>query len=72
MKLHRTIALGVFLILVVACSAGKTINGGPISHANLKDGTYDGSAKNGPVRVEAKITISDQKITDIDLIEHRT
>ena len=72
MKLHRTIALGVFLILVVACSTGKTIIGGPISHANLKDGTYYGSAENGPVRVKAKITISDQKISDIDLIEHRT
>ena len=72
MKLHRTIALGVFLILVVACSTGKTIIGGPISHANLKDGTYDGSAGNGPVKVKAMVTISDQKITDIELTEHRT
>ena len=72
MRLYRTIALGVFLILVVSCSTGNTIIGGPITHANLKDGTYDGSAENGPVRVKAKITISDQKIADIDLIEHRT
>lgn len=72
MKLLRTIAFGLFLILVVACSTGKTIIGGPIPRANLNDGTYDGSAGNGPVRVKAKITISDQKITDIELIEHRT
>ena len=72
MKQHKTIALGAFLILVMACSTGKTIIGGPISHANLKDGTYDGSAGNGPVKVKAMVTISDQKITDIELIEHRT
>jgi uncharacterized protein with FMN-binding domain len=64
--------IGAILILVVSCSTGKTIIGGPISHANLKDGTYEGSAKNGPVKVKAKVTISDQKITDINLIEHRT
>ena len=72
MKLRRTIALAVFLILVVACSTGKTIIGGPISHSNLKDGTYVGTAGNGPVKVKAMVTIRDQKITDIDLIEHRT
>jgi uncharacterized protein with FMN-binding domain len=48
------------------------IIGGPISHADLKDGTYNGTAANGPVKVKARVTISDQKITGIDLIEHRT
>ena len=72
MKLHRTIAIGVFFAFVAACSTGKAIIGGPISHANLKDGNYYGTASNGPVRVKARITISDQKITDIELIEHRT
>ena len=72
MKLDSAIALGVFLILVMACSAGKTTVGGPIPHGDLKDGTYDGSARNGPVKVKVEITIADQQITDIDLIEHRT
>jgi uncharacterized protein with FMN-binding domain len=66
------VTMGAILILVVSCGTGKSIGGGPISHASLKDGTYDGSARNGPVKVKAKITISEQKITDIDLIEHRT
>ena len=57
MKLCGTMALSVFLILVVSCSTSKTITGGPISHASLKDGTYDGSARNGPVRVKARITV---------------
>ena len=72
MKLHHIIALGVFLVLFVACSTGKTIVGGPIPNASLKDGTYDGSAKNGPVKVKVKITVSEQKITAVDLVSHRT
>ena len=72
MKLHNIIALGVFIVLFVACSTGKTIVGGPLTSASLKDGTYDGSAKNGPVKVKVKITVSEQKITAIDLISHRT
>lgn len=70
--LVRAIAFCVFLIIVGACSTGKTIVGGPLMHANLKDGTYDGIAKNGPVKVKVNITIREQKITDIDLVEHRT
>ena len=69
---HRTIALGILIVLVAACSSGKSIIGGPISHANLKNGIYEGTAKNGPVKVKVMVEISDQKITDIDLIEHRT
>jgi uncharacterized protein with FMN-binding domain len=67
-----TTALSSFLILWMGCSAGKTIIGGPIPHANLKDGTYDGTAANGPVRVKARVTINDQRIAGVDLIEHRT
>ena len=66
------IAINIFLILCMGCSAGKTIIGGPIPHANLKDGAYDGTASNGPVRVKARVTINDQKIASIYLIEHRT
>ncbi len=72
MKLDRTIALGLFIAFVAACSTGKSIIGGPISHSDLKSGTYEGTAKNGPVKVKAMVTISDQEIIDIDLIEHRT
>lgn len=66
------IALNILPILCIGCGAGKTIIGGPIPHAKLKDGTYNGTAANGPVRVKAKVTINDQKIAGIDLIEHRT
>lgn len=72
MSMHRTIPIGVCLVLVVACSAATTIIGGPIPHATLIDGAYDGTAGNGPFKVKARVTISNQKITDIDLIEHRT
>ena len=66
------IAINISLILCMGCSTVRTIIGGPIPHANLKDGTYNGTAANGPVRVKARVTINDQKIAGIDLIEHRT
>ena len=66
------IAINIFIIFFMGCSAGKTINGGPIPYANLKDGTYNGTATIGPVKVKARVSINDQKITAIDLIEHRT
>jgi len=72
MKLYRTFALGVFIAFVAACSTGNSIIGGPISHSNLQSGTYEGAARNGPVKVKAMVTISNQEITDIDLIKHRT
>ena len=74
MKILRmiAIAINVFLILCMGCGAGKTLVGGPIPHTNLKDGTYNGMAANGPVRAKARVTINDRKIADIDLIEHRT
>ncbi len=72
MKLYRAIALGVFIAVVAACSTGKSIIGGPLSHSDLKNGSYEGTARNGPVKVKAMVTISDQEITDIDLTEHRT
>jgi uncharacterized protein with FMN-binding domain len=66
------IAINLLLVLCLGCSTGKPLIGGPVPHANLKDGTYDGKAENGPVRVKARVVINDRKIAGIDLIEHRT
>jgi len=46
-------------------------SGGPIFKNSLKDGTYDGKAKVGPVKVLARVTIQNQRITNISLLEHR-
>ena len=46
--------------------------GGPIRHTELKDGIYEGTVTEGPVKVIAEITIANHRITDINLIRHRT
>lgn len=56
---------------ILGC-ATTGIVGGPIPNNILNDGTYDGFAKEGPVKVLAKVTIKNQSITKIELIEHRT
>ncbi len=64
--------MGAALFLVVACSTKNQIIGGPIYHDKLEDGIYEGAAVNGPVKVKAVVTVSDQKIANINLVEHRT
>ncbi len=61
---------GMFLVLIIGCAAPRTI-GGPISPGSLKDGIYDGGSTEGPVKVVAEVTIQNQRITDIKLLEHR-
>ena len=58
------------LLLIIGCAAAKII-GGPIIPNNLKDGVYDGKAKVGPVKVLARVTIQNQRVTNIRLLEHR-
>lgn len=74
LKKHRIIiiAVSVSVILGAGCSARKDIIGGPVPRTKLKDGTYSGTAANGPVKVKAEVTINNQNIKDIKLIEHRT
>ena len=58
------------LSLIIGCAAAKIV-GGPILKNNLKDGIYDGKAWVGPVKVLARVTIQNQRIKNIRLIEHR-
>ena len=64
------IAMVILISYVMGC-ATVTVDGGPIDPGRLTDGIYTGSATNGPVRVTAKVTIADQRITEIQLVEHR-
>ncbi len=36
----------------------------------VKDGTYDGNHQAGPIDVALKVTVTDHRITQIDLIKH--
>jgi uncharacterized protein with FMN-binding domain len=58
------------LSFIIGCAAAKIV-GGPILKNSLKDGIYDGKARVGPVKVLARVTIQNQRIKNIRLLEHR-
>ena len=70
-ELFQFTAGWMLLFLIIGCAAPR-ITGGPIARYSLKNGVYDGKATEGPVKVVAKITIEKQRITNINLISHRT
>ena len=84
-KKKKIIVLSVLAILVIGIFIGilviksyiddydKVISELTISNVDLStvpDGTYSGSYKAFPVAVEIKVTVSDHKITGIDLVKH--
>ncbi len=71
MALRNIFPFLLILSLIIGCAAAKIV-GGPIIENSLKDGIYDGKAKVGPVKVLARVTIQNQRITKISLLEHRT
>ena len=70
MVLRSVLPFLLALSLIIGCAAVKII-GGPILKNSLKDGIYDGKAKAGPVEVLARVTIQNQRVTNISLLEHR-
>jgi uncharacterized protein with FMN-binding domain len=75
MNVNRTYSaiflIGMICALTLGCATPKIV-GGPIPVNSLKDGTYIGQAKDGPVKVIAEVTIQNQRVKNINLIEHRT
>lgn len=43
-----------------------------MEHQKLFDGIYEGSYRRGPMKARVKITIENQRISSIDLLEHDT
>jgi uncharacterized protein with FMN-binding domain len=57
--------------IIWSCTPAASI-GGKVEKDKLKDGLYEGKFKHGPVSASVKVTIKNQKITDIEIIEHDT
>jgi len=61
---------GLYLVvLFLACSTAPMI-GGPVQSKKLKDGIFEGSYKHGPNSATVRITIQDQMIQEVELVEH--
>lgn len=57
--------------IVLAGCLGVRDTCGPFKNTSLANGVYEGRATRGPVKVVAQVTITDSRITDIKLIQHR-
>jgi len=68
---HLTIllALLIFIGLFSACKITPTI-GGPVDAAKLTDGVFEGEFKGGPNKARVRVTVENQKITKVEILEH--
>jgi uncharacterized protein with FMN-binding domain len=47
------------------------VTGGRVDHAKLKDGTYQGSCRGGPNKASVQVTIKDNNIVNIEILQHQ-
>lgn len=66
------ITIGFFIMIHVNTTrAAKDINIQITDAAGVSDGTYVGSYEIASVKVSVQVTITDEKITDITILEHQ-
>jgi len=72
-RVNRPIGLGIacvlLAILFAGCAATPMI-GGPLEQRKLKAGTYEGVYMGGPNKVVVMVTIEDNRIVHIEMVEH--
>ena len=66
----------VIFVVLINCTflwgcAGTRVIGAPIDHANLENGTYQGSFRGGPNKALVKVTIKDNHISNVEIVEHQ-
>ena len=64
--------IGALLIgaMLLGCAQTPVI-GAPVDHARLKDGTYEGSYRGGPNKASVQVTVKNNAIVAIDILEHQ-
>ena len=55
--------------LFPSCKMASII-GEPVNHGKLVDGVYEGSYARFPNKAVVKVTIKDQKIEDVQIVQH--
>ena len=68
----RPFMIGALLIgaMLLGCAQTPVI-GEPVDHARLKDGTYEGSYRGGPNKASVQVTIRDNNIVNIEILQHQ-
>lgn len=65
-------AVFCLFLFSAGCATTPPIPTGKVDHQELVDGMYEGSYRRGPMKARVKITIENQRISSIDLLEHDT
>jgi len=63
-------AFFIFGALFFSCAPTAVI-GGPVDPAKLVDGTYEGSDRGGPNKAVVEVTIKDNSIVHIKILQHQ-
>jgi len=61
----------LFAGAMLAGCAETQITGAPVDHARLRDGIYDGSARGGPNKASVQVTIKDNNLVNIEILQHQ-
>ena len=72
-RVNRPIGLGIACILIAILFAGCAATpmiGGPLEQRKPKAGTYEGVYRGGPNKVVVMVTIEDNRIVHIEMVEH--
>ncbi len=69
-QIFAVIALFIYGTLFFSCAPAAVI-GKPVDSAKLADGTYQGSFRGGPNKAIVEVTIKDNSIVNINIIEHQ-
>jgi uncharacterized protein with FMN-binding domain len=68
--MHFAISALLISAMLLGC-AETPVTGGRVDHARLKDGTYEGSYRGGPNKASVQVTIKDNNIVDIEILQHQ-
>jgi uncharacterized protein with FMN-binding domain len=70
LQIFAGIALLICTTLIFSCTPTSII-GGPVDPAKLADGTYEGSDRGGPNKAVVEVTIKDNAIVHIKIVQHQ-
>ena len=65
-------ALFCLFLFSAGCATTPPVMTGKVDHQRLIDGIYEGSYRRGPMKARVKVTIENQRISSVDLVEHDT
>ena len=72
LRVNRPVEFGITCVMLAILFAGcaTPMIGGPLEQRKLKAGTYEGVYMGGPNKAVVMVTIEDNRIARIEMVEH--